>query len=345
MNFESYKQFRSEVLKQRSLLRLDCMNPVQALSNWAPVVPESGQVPACVDKTLHLWEKATGIALHPKQTVIGRGVRDLLSATFMSLLKKDEDLWLPDDVYPVYWDLAAGAGLKARAFSTLPQPEFDFLTQAAEHATVVLPVPLSPLGRLPDQAETDALLRWLRGSPHRLLIIDAVYTFDFEQSRTFVDEFLGQNTDQCIVLWSCSKSWLLRGSLGIAAAPRRLAPTLRGDVVPPIQADLDRIYAALESRPYFCSLQQKAFTLEWQRLAPIVRSVDHNWQPPASGYFSVVKKPFKTLLNENGILSVPASAFGSKRDDLSILTCLHDLSDQIGMNWPVELQFAQSKIE
>jgi len=326
VDFESYKRFRSELLQQRCLLRLDCMNPVQALSTWIAKTPELGpQANANIDRTLLLWEEATGMALHPARTVIGRGVRDLLAATFTSVVKKGEDLWLPEDVYPVYGKLAMDAGLTARTFPTLPRPKFDFLTHSAECATVVLPVPLSPLGRLPDKSESDALLGWLRGSPRRLLVIDAVYTFDFEKSRSFMDLFLGGNGDQCIALWSCSKSWLLPQSLGIAMTPSRLAPTLADHVVPPSHSDLGKINSTLESQPDLWSLQQKAFTFEWQRLAPIIRSVDRNWEPPPSGYFSVLEVPFSSLLNEHGILSVPLSVFGGKHDDFSIVTCLHDL--------------------
>jgi len=302
------------------------MNPVQALSTWIAKTPELGpQANANIDRTLLLWEEATGMALHPARTVIGRGVRDLLAATFTSVVKKGEDLWLPEDVYPVYGKLAMDTGLTARTFPTLPRPKFDFLTHSAECATVVLPVPLSPLGRLPDKSESDALLGWLRGSPRRLLVIDAVYTFDFEKSRSFMDLFLGGNGDQCIALWSCSKSWLLPQSLGIAMTPSRLAPTLADHVVPPSHSDLGKINSALESQPDLWSLQQKAFTFEWQRLAPIIRSVDRNWEPPPSGYFSVLEVPFSSLLNEHGILSVPLSVFGGKHDDFSIVTCLHDL--------------------
>lgn len=326
MDFQSYKQFRSELLQQRCLLRLDCMNPVQALSTWVPKTPEpSPQAGTSIDRTLLLWEKATGMALHPGRTVIGRGVRDLLAATFTSVVKKDEDLWLPEDVYPVYGKLAVDAGLTARTFPTLPQPKFDLLTQSAECATVVLPVPLSPLGRVPNQSECDALLGWLRGSPHRFLIIDAVYTFDFEKSRSFMDLFLGGNGDQCMALWSCSKSWLLPKSLGIAVTPSRLTPTLADHVAPPSRSDLGRINSTLESQPDLWSRQQKAFTFEWQRLAPIIRSVNRIWEPPPSGYLSVLDVPFNSLLNEHGILSVPGSVFGAKHDDLSIVTCLHDL--------------------
>jgi aspartate/methionine/tyrosine aminotransferase len=301
------------------------MNPVQALSPWTSTIPEK-KVAASGAQAILAWSKATQIALAPERTVVGRGVRELLSATFTCALKSSEELWLLDDVYPVYWELAKHSKATTRPFATLPQPNWNFLTQTAERASIVLPVPLSPLGRLPTEAEANALFRWLSGSPQRLLIIDAVYTFDFNAARRFTDLFLSGHGDQCIVLWSCAKTWLSPRSLGLAAVPPSLAPTLQKHVPAPAEADLRRINAVLEDRPDLCQLQQEAFDREWQRLAPHILRATPNWQPPPSGYFSVVSAPFLTLLNHHGILSVPASVFGSRHDHLSIVTCLHDLA-------------------
>jgi hypothetical protein len=73
-------------------------------------------------------------------------------------------------------------------------------------------------------------------------------------------------------------------------------------------------------------MQQNAFGLEWQRLAPRIRVTSPDWQPPVSGYFSVLSVAFERLLNEHGILAVPATVFGSSRNDLSVITCLHALA-------------------
>lgn len=327
MDFESYKQFRSQLLQQRCLLRLDCMNPVRALSAWNPTTPLPDLLAeAGLQETLRLWESTTGIQLNREQIVVGRGVRDLLAAVFTSTVNPKEELWLPNDVYPVYERLAADAGFHPRTFPTLPQPELDFLAESSQCATVVLPVPLSPLGRLPNRSESDSLLNWMHGSPSRLLIIDAVYTYDYAESRSFLSPFLGKTSNQTIALWSCSKSWLLPKSLGIAIVPPRLKSKLATNVACPAPSEISRVYSTIQTRPNLSKLQQKAFTQEWQRLATILRSASPSWQPPASGYFSVLDVPFNTLWNRHGILAVPASVFGAKRDDFSIVTCLHDLT-------------------
>jgi aspartate/methionine/tyrosine aminotransferase len=327
VNYARYRQFRDELLRKRQPLRLDCMNPVRALASWTSSMPELEQTAAgCSAEAIAAWSRATQIALDPERAVVGRGVRNLLSATFSVAINRGEELWLPEDVYPVYWELGRQAEASMRAFATLPQPNLSFLSETGEGASIVFPVPVSPLGRLPTDSEANALIRWLSGSRRRLLILDAVYTFDFNAGRPLMESFLTKNGDQCILLWSCSKSWLAPGSLGLAAVPRRLAPALQGSVSPLTEAEFGKIKALLDGRPDLGQLQQAAFNREWQRLAPRIRCAVPDWKPPSIGYFSVVSMPFTTLLDQHDILSVPASVFGSAHDDLAIVTCLHDLA-------------------
>ncbi len=322
MNYANYKQFREEVLAEKCPLRLDCMNPVRALASWAKK-PERllalGPIGA-----VDAWSRATRITLSSDQTVVSVGVRDLLSAALSWVLERDQELWLPEDVYPVYWELARCAGASTRAFTTVPHPNWDFLAQTSRCAAVLVPVPLSPVGRLPTDVEFDVLFRWLKASRHRLLIIDAVYSFNFSAGRTFLDALLADN--QCLILWSCSKSWLCPGVLGIAKVPSELAPNLQRRVTLPSNADAARISAILEYYPELPRMQQEAFDREWHRLTKRIRAAMQDWQPPPTGYFSVLSAQFTRLLDEYDILAVPATVFGSRRNDLSIITCLHDLA-------------------
>jgi len=334
MNYATYKQFRDEMLGEKCPLRLDCMNPVQALADWAKRPEWDQPLPTGPMEAVDAWSRATRIILDREKTVVALGVRDLLSATFSCVQERNQELWLPEDVYPVYWELAKHTDVRARAFTTLPRPDWTFLAQTGECAAVLVPAPLSPVGRLPTDAEINALFRWLRGSRRRLLIIDAVYTFDFSVGRALSDSLLADN--QCLVLWSCSKSWLYPGALGLAKVPASLAPGLRSRVSLPSDIEAGRVIAMLEGLPDLPRMQQEAFDREWRRLAPRLRSASPDWQPPATGYFSVVSAPFMRLLEEHGILSVPATVFGSRRNDLSIVTCLHDLvANNAGNNFKI----------
>jgi aspartate/methionine/tyrosine aminotransferase len=304
------------------------MNPVRALSSLAFNKPRTEpEVSASIKEAVFAWSRATGIELDPRRTVVGCGVRVLLSAALSSVLSSGQELWLPEDVYPVYRELAENLDVTLRSFPTLPQPNLDFLGETGQRAAVVLPVPISPLGRLPTDAETSDLRRWLHHSKDRLLILDAVYMFDFEASRPLIDSFLDQNGDQCIVLWSCSKCWLSPGSLGLSVAPPGVAATLRRRVVPPDRSNLGGMKLLLETRPDLSRMLQEAFSREWQRLRPFMCALDADWAPPEMGYFSVLHASFTQLLDEHGVLSVPASVFGSPHEDLSIVTCLYSLAE------------------
>lgn len=115
-------------------------------------------------------------------------------------------------------------------------------------------------------------------------MIDAVYTYDFAASRPLVQTLLA--TDQCVLLWSCTKSWLCPEGLGVAAGPAAIVTRLRYRVRPGPR--LGRTIAGLARQPELPALQQQAFTREWDRLAPIVRAADPSWTPPPTGYFSVL---------------------------------------------------------
>jgi aspartate/methionine/tyrosine aminotransferase len=298
------------------------MNPARALAKWIVVgEPERALRASSGFEAARAWSRATGVALDPERTVVGPGVRELLSAVLECGVHPDQELWLPADVYPVYWELAQRGAVRPRSFPTLPCPDWSFLAQTAERAAVVVPLPLSPLGRALTGAEEDVLLHWLHESKHRLLIVDAVYTYDFARNAALTMRVEGQ----CVVLWSCSKSWLTPNHLGLATCPADLASSVRARVSPPSPTTLGSVTALLESRPELPQVQQEAFHREWRRLDRRIRAVVHDWEAPSSGYFSVAAASFEHLL-EHGILAVPASVFGAQQRDLSVVTCLHDLA-------------------
>src|SRR5262249_51862617 len=149
-------------------------------------------------------------------------------------------------------------------------PDWSFLARTGERAAIVVPIPLSPLGRALTDDEEHALLEWLRGSKHRLLIVDAVYTFDFVRCSAFTTRLIREA--QGVVLWSCSKSWLKPSHLGIAVAPPELALALRHRVSPPPTTTLGRVTALLDGQPDLPRLQQEAFLREWRRLDDRIRT-------------------------------------------------------------------------
>lgn len=317
MDYQAFRSFRDAVVRARAVLRLDCMNPAQALARWrhAPVRSAAAADPR---RGLAAWVGATGLAIAADRLAQGTGVRDLLAAALATL--PGRRLGLPVDVYPVYWQIARAAGFAPVGFSTLAGLDLAVL---ADVEVVVVPVPLTPAGRDLRADELAALQAWLAGDPRRLLIVDAAYAYDHAALAPALGLLAGE---QCVALFSCTKPWLVAEGLGVAAGPRGMVPALGGAPGP----GLGQAVATLERQPELPALQQAAFRREWARLAPAVQAAVPGWSPPTTGYFAVVAAAAATLLADHDILAVPASVFGSARGDLSVVTCLHDLVEHEG---------------
>jgi hypothetical protein len=91
------------------------------------------------------------------------------------------------------------------------------------------------------------------------------------------------------------------------------------------RANLAELIRVLRAQPNLPSTLQRNFDREWCRLLPRITCAAPHWQPPKTGYFSVIDVSFEDLVQNHRILAVPASVFGSARLDLSVITCLHDL--------------------
>jgi hypothetical protein len=300
------------------------MNPGKALSSWVSEPLIDDPKASSTEHALQVWSKATGQSLSSEAQIVGRGVRDLLGLVFGYLSQSEYEVWLPEDVYPIYWGLAGDEHLQALAFSSLNVQEWDFLKAAGRRAAALLPIPLMPAGRWPTRSEIDCLVAWLRESSDRILIVDAAYTYDFRACANTLDPLL--KLDQCVALFSCSKSWLLPDALGIARVPSRWSGWMRAGVPTTSTDGLALAVSRLLSHPELPSRQENVFQREWGRLSALIHSAVPGWRSPQTGYFSTVAVSYKTLLKEHNILSIPASVFGAKRDGLSVLTCLHDIA-------------------
>lgn len=64
---------------------------------------------------------------------------------------------------------------------------------------------------------------------------------------------------------------------------------------------LTRVAGWLSERLELPRFQQQAFTREWRRLAPRIKAAAPTWEPPETGYFSVIDVPFETLLDRHAL--------------------------------------------
>jgi hypothetical protein len=316
MNYAQFRTFRDEILARGDFLRLDCMNPARALS---ALTPPTGDEPATAEMALSAWRSLFAPDVDARWTAAGTGVRSLLRVVFAHLAESGRDLWLPADVYPEYGNLAAEAGLRCHSLITLPELDLAPLSAAGPRSALLLPQPLAPLGRSLTADEGSFLHAWLGEAPERRLVLDTVYHFV-----SSLDPLARSLCDggQTYLLHSIAKGWLLPDTLGVLLLPPREAPLKERTSAPdPVAAG--RAIHALRSRPQMPVEVEATFRRQWAALAGRIRAAVPGWQPPATGYFSVVPVPFTELLQRHQALAVPASVFGSARADLSILSCLY----------------------
>lgn len=247
------------------------------------------------------------------RTQVSHGVRRSLRALFGWLASRNARVGIPDDVYPVYLQLAEDAGVQVVRF-----PAREGLPPLEALDALLLCEPLKPWGRTPGSEETEAVERWVRAEPdRRVLLIDSAYaTPPTAWTQRLIHE------DLAFVLASLSKGWLLPDHVGLCITPSRWRQDARA-VFAPLPKDERKLrigYAALTehaSRPRQVSelLAERAHALDaFTARRPELRS------SPCVGYFATSRCSFDELL-EQGVLGVPASVFGGPAR-VSILSSL-----------------------
>lgn len=322
MRYAQFQQFRDDVLaaQPEGLIRLDDTNPFAAMEFL-----KTRFNAAAVDHAhvLDVWAASMDVSAAREQVLATSGVRDTLKSLFDMHKANNRELWLPQDVYPFYWDEALKRGLTPKTFQTLPAPAIHQLDSAGNQATALITNPVSPLGRYLDKAEVAAFTDWLQAAPERRLVLDTVYAyqagFDAGTKALFA-------TGQCIVSHSLSKAWLERGVFGMVLAPEQDMAALRAGFTEPAPAAFGAAFAALTAQPDLPACQQSAFRRQWNKLTPHIRSFAPDFEPPANGYFGVIAGNHLDILRQQHTLVLPASMFGSDRSDLSVVSCLHNVA-------------------
>ena len=323
MNYREFLDYRCGLrAEQPHLLDLGELNLWQVLNHLIPRLPAMTPVH---HHRCHLAEKWAATFGAPaecaKRALVSQGVRSSLSLIFPVLRKLAAEVWLPADVYPVYGELATACDLPYSLFPTFPK-----LTLPERGDCLLLPNPLKPLGRWLWSSEVAALLAWLKAKPHRRLLLDVVYTFGndwHETTRALLD------SGQCILLHSLSKGWLRPQVFGIALVPEvdweRFAPVFRMNSM--AQENLQEAAWLLTDRRCLPDAVAAELKQMWIRLLEKLRPeiatiVAQRVDGEVSSYLVAVPWGAEELRAKEGILSIPATVFGSTHQDWSILSML-----------------------
>ncbi|GAB7110561.1 hypothetical protein JCM4814A_88780 [Streptomyces phaeofaciens JCM 4814] len=326
MRFDEFQEFRQRQLgASSSLLDAAETNVYRALAPMRPEQPTDMRTVHRCDlarawlRRFELPQEWSG------QAMVCRGVRHGLGVVFHRLHAEQARLWLPSDVYPVYFELARAAGLEPASYPTLPTPALP--RSPADHRPeyLLLANPSKPLGRYLTDAECDAVISWLRESPHRRLLIDSVYDLGAPfaaGTRRLLD------TGCAVLLHSVTKGWLWPRTFGVVLlgpGQAELAEAFRAD--PPTSAQLrlaDRLLTEHSDVPrqVVDELAARAERLFERLPDDVLGAIPTASRTCPGNYFFPVGIPAETLQREYGVLALPAGVFGESSWTGSVLTSL-----------------------
>ncbi|MGW6912852.1 aminotransferase class I/II-fold pyridoxal phosphate-dependent enzyme [Kitasatospora sp. NPDC054939] len=336
MRYEEFQEFRQLRLKAApSLLDAAETNVYRALAPLQPEPPTDVRTVYRCDlarawlRRYELPEEWSGRAM------VSRGVRHGLGVVFHRLRAVQARLWLPGDVYPVYFELAHAAGLVPASYPTLPAPVLPSAPADDRPEYLLLANPSKPLGRYLSDAECDAVIAWLGESPHRSLLIDSVYDLGAPLAagtRRLLD------TGRAVLLHSVTKGWLWPRTFGVVLlGPEQaeLAAAFRADPPTPAQLLLaDRLLTEHRDVPrqVVDELAARAERLFERLPDEVLGAIPTASRTCPGNYFFPVDIPAETLRREYGVLAVPVSVFGESNWSGSVLTSLADAAR--GGPWP-----------
>lgn len=324
MRFADFQALRAKLRAARPDA-IDCAE-TNLYASLARLIPPASSAPTRIVHRCHLaadWAQCFGLPpAISGRALVSCGVRDSLTLLFRYYAATKARLWLPADNYPVYGELARAEGLPAAEFPTLPVPLWPDDRSGAPPEVLVVTNPLKPLGRWLGAEDIAALTAWLAASPSRRLLLDTVYTFGLRFHPATLQLLA---TGQTILLHSLTKGWLHPRLFGIALVPEgdasALAPLFRAH--PPSQANLARARELLHGFRAMPDAVGAEIAVARSRLHTMMPAgVRHFASADAAGYFTPVWGHWSELLKDANILGLPASVFGSSRDDVTILSNL-----------------------
>ena len=314
MNFKEYKLWQKEFLEKKpNVFRADCMNPFKSMDYLLKNIEFSDKKRE--KKELYeLWSKVNSIEISTENLAFSKGVRDSLGILFE--IFKEKNIYMPQDIYPRYFELASKN--KVHTFTTYPMMDWAYIG-GIKGSVVLLTIPFTPVGRRLSDEDIGQIEELISNGNY--VVIDSVYDYDLKKSFSSLGKLL--KSERLFWLHSLSKTYLSPEVLGINYVPSGYKQYFESSWKAKKKdgADFSRPYDILAQKQNFAEVQAGEFRKGWSNLYE-----NTGLEVSAEiAYFSVIEEPFEELLKRN-ILGVPASVFGSKKSDVTIVTSLFYLS-------------------
>ncbi len=231
----------------------------------------------------------------------GKGIRNLIDEIFCSLREVCTSLVLPLDVYPVYQEIGNKYFNNFSFFETFPKLKLNL--PPINNVILLIPNPLVPVGRILYENEIEQLNKWVTDGSNRFIIIDSCYNF---KMKSIINKFEGNNVFE---LFSSSKLFLLNKTAGVAISKYFLKKW-------------DYKIEEVIINPNMSFELDKKFQSTWGKFKPELLKIDKNWKVPEEGYLSTINCNYAILREKYNIGGIPASVFGSKEANISVISIL-----------------------
>lgn len=232
---------------------------------------------------------------------ISSGIRDSLS--ILSEFYKNKKYIIPSDVYPVYKEIIGKTNKDIGYYSTLETFVIDYFLDGD---ILLITDPLKPMGRDLVDEEYEKLKEWLRVDKNRLIIVDGAYVVDKIPQR-MLDLY---ETNQVILLFSLSKSWLIPNHFGISIIPNNKDKDSIKEIFKKLEKNeknLNLVYQALNiytGFPLIIKDKIEIKTKEVEKKLNIKLKKDNSYS-----YLYYNENSWDFWLSKN-ILTIPSSVFG-----------------------------------
>ena len=324
MTYREFQEHRAALLRSRpELVDLCETNPWRAMASLTPRIPERDETVTIHRRELaEAWTRVFGLPRDAMpRAMVSSGVRHSLSLIFPALATRSARLLVPNDVYPMYGELARGAGLATETFQTIPE-----LRIPDRGDWLLLPNPLKPAGRWLSAGDASQIKDWLERRPERRLLLDTVYSFERWLHPT-TQALL--ETGRTVLLHSLSKGWLHQQVFGVALLPeceqQSLAPLFRDALTDPAHLHAARhLLTACSDYPDVVGMEIRRRRARMMNSLPSALLSQMTFPSPAdiAGYLIAVNLDSEELLKNHRILTAPLSIFGSPRSDYSVISVL-----------------------
>jgi histidinol-phosphate/aromatic aminotransferase/cobyric acid decarboxylase-like protein len=305
VTFREFQAIKATVIAEKPTIRNLAEHDIaKAFAGERRIEPALEAVHRC--DLSRFWLEAYALPIEwRKRVLISGGVRHSLRLLFGFWAKRGKRALLPQDVYPAYGRIACEERLAYDVYATAER----IVLHSSDADIMLVPNPVEPRGDYLRQEEIEQLIAWAGHDPNRRIVIDGVYHMQTTLDMASL-QLLG--TGQAIYVTSLSKLWASPGVLGVTVVPPDDLDALFESFAASENSQEHLRFAANLLRDGGGTARTVAtgFAVAKQALRASLTSERIEVSNSASGYHTLLNRPWQQLLHEHSMLAIPFDVFG-----------------------------------